>query len=225
MNIFSKNIQYLFEKSAWHFVQQVQTLLSERQSVTIGIAGGRSINNFLDSLSKWDNIPWQRIHLFMVDERLVPLNHPDSNYGQLIDKIQKAMNGINLHPFINENGNEMRAINAYGRRLQKISNGFDIVILSAGEDGHVGSLFPNHASVGDETLDFILVENSPKPPSRRMSASKTLLEASGCGFLFFLGNEKKAAWKKFSSPGTKLNDCPAKIITKLKSQYMITNLS
>lgn len=117
MKIFSENLQDLFDKSAWHFIQQVQNYLSRRKSVTIGMAGGRSINNFLDSVSECNKIDWHRIHLFMVDERLVPLSHPDSNFGQLLNKIQRAMNGINLHPFINKN--DIQAIQAYGQQLQK----------------------------------------------------------------------------------------------------------
>jgi hypothetical protein len=30
-----------------------------------------------------DRIPWQRLHLFWGDERCVPPDHPDSNYGMV----------------------------------------------------------------------------------------------------------------------------------------------
>ena len=46
----------------------------------------------------------------------------------------------------------------------------DLVLLGMGEDGHVASLFPGDLTTGsDMETTFLAIENSPKPPSNRVT--------------------------------------------------------
>lgn len=101
-----------------------------------------------------EEIPWQRIHLYWVDERCVPAESPESNYGE-------AKRGfIDLVPIPSEqvfpiNGEEEPATEA--RRYSDLllerlphHNGyprFDMVILGVGPDGHTSSIFPGQSKL------------------------------------------------------------------------------
>jgi len=80
----------------------------------------------------------------------------------------------------------------YSEKLKAHSNSLDIILLSAGEDGHIASLFPEHDSIENNEEYFITVSNSPKPPDKRISASRKLLSKSKVGILALLYHMKKA---------------------------------
>ena len=70
--------------------------------VVLAIPGGRSVAGIFRELLKMD-LDWKRIHLFMVDERMVQLEHEDSNFRlakeSFIDKLAGKLPEENLHPF------------------------------------------------------------------------------------------------------------------------------
>ena len=70
----------------------------------------------------------------------------------------------------------------------------DLIFLGMGEDGHVASLFPN-ASVGimNCARPFLAVENSPKPPPKRISMSYAMIAAAKKVWVFASGMGKEAA--------------------------------
>jgi len=96
-----------------------------------------------------------------------------------------------------------------------------MVLLSSGEDGHVGALYPDHHSVKDDSEHYIVMHDSPKPPPRRMSMSRKLLLRSKVALLFFFGKGKKDALKLFKKEGT-YEECPARLVKKVKEAYVLT---
>jgi 6-phosphogluconolactonase len=70
----------------------------------------------------------------------------------------------------------------------------DLVFLGMGEDGHVASLFPGApAKVVQCTDPFLVVENSPKPPPRRISLSYNALAAARQVWVLISGAGKEKA--------------------------------
>lgn len=108
------------------------------------------------------SIPWDRTHLFWSDERCVPPDHPDSNYGQaraaLLDYV--PVPPAQVHRLPGEDPDRERAAAAYEVVVREVTGFtgtagvgglgqplFDFVLLGLGADAHVGSLFPHSPTV------------------------------------------------------------------------------
>ncbi|MFB6214767.1 MAG: 6-phosphogluconolactonase, partial [Candidatus Bipolaricaulia bacterium] len=95
---------------------------------------------------------------------------------------------------------------------ERISNGIiHLPILGVGGDGHVGSLFPGSSRLKEEKAEFLLVDDSPKPPKERVTISPRLIRKSTYPFLFFIGEEKRNAYECFRAEATTYSDCPCKL--------------
>ena len=209
---------------------KIKDLAKEKSKITFAIAGGNSVSGIFENLKK-QNIKWEKVHIFMVDERLVALDSPQSNFKQAEDIFisylvkQNKISKFNLHPYIYFNLPDEQGINAYKNELREFSHKFDIVLLSSGEDGHIASLYPNHETIKNSSEGFIITHDSPKKPSSRISASRKLLEKSQTAILLFFGKQKQKAYENFMNKKLDVNDCPAKIINKIEDSYVFTDLN
>jgi 6-phosphogluconolactonase len=214
--------EQLAEKTAYVLYKAIQVVLKKQDQVVVGVPGGRSIADILQHFRDF-SLPWKRIQMFMLDERLVPLDHPDSNYKlvkwHMGSKIPEDM----IHPFIYDPENPDLSLQNYSGELKRYGGHFDVVLASSGEDGHIASLFPNHHSVEKSKSGFFLMYDSPKPPPGRMSASFELIRQADSGIILFWGSEKKNALRNFFNIHLSHMECPAKIMTKLSQYYLLTD--
>jgi 6-phosphogluconolactonase len=100
----------------------------------------------------------------------------------------------------------------------------DIVVLSSGEDGHIGALYPNHHSIKNNFPKFISMGDSPKPPQKRMTASRKMIEKADDGLLLFFGAGKTDAYFKYKLRTNSVEDCPAQICKSYKHGRALVNL-
>lgn len=204
------------------FKKTVTNLLKKQDIVILGLCGGRSIQGIL-KLLKQEKLPWSKIHVFMVDERQVPIRHEESNFKQAHDLLFKdllekeLLDKTNLHPYDYE-----KPVEQYTKLLQQ-SNGFDICFFGVGEDGHIAGLYPNHHSIKNDSKGFITMNDSPKPPRNRMTMSKHLVKQSQTNFVLFFGEHKKNAYQKFLNESTTTTNTPAKL-TLNNQTIVVTNL-
>ncbi|MCC7078283.1 MAG: 6-phosphogluconolactonase [Acidimicrobiia bacterium] len=207
----------------------VRDAVETRQRAVVGLVGGRSVGGLYRRLTTED-LPWDRVELYMADERVVPVTSGDSNWrivGEgLVDPLVESgrLPAANAHPFRIDPAAPDHGLGTYTATFAAAGGGFDIVILSAGEDGHCASLFPNHASVRDDGDGYLLVANSPKPPPLRISASRRLLARAPCGVVYFLGEGKRAALDLFLDPNVDVYACPSKVVESMRESLVLTDL-
>lgn len=121
--------------------------------------------------------PWRHTHVWMVDERCVPLTEPSSNFRSLHDHLllRVRLPYFNAHPMpvqlnqrlcVEEDGGPL----VYERDIARLVNAssFHFVLLGVGYDGHTASLFK------DTPLDahgerLVTLTESPVKPHQRMS--------------------------------------------------------
>lgn len=182
-----------------NFILKAQTdAIHKRGSFTIALSGG-SLPNNLKPLVGLEGVHWDKWQVFFADERIVPLDHPDSNYDACAKAFlnhvpisREQIHTINTELFTaetkadptvgpkdkDEAENEAVEIaDDYEQQLVKTFAGanaaryptFDLILLGMGPDGHTCSLFPGHALLTESSRWIAEVEDSPKPPKRRIT--------------------------------------------------------
>jgi 6-phosphogluconolactonase len=143
-----------------------------RGGQSCALSGGATAMIFLPAM-RAANVDWKRITLFWADERAVPVDDPDSNYG-LAERMLLSPLGAHAPraiPMPADTAQLGQAALWYDDALATELNGgpLDLAILGVGEDGHICSLFPGHKALRVEDLRTVAIEDSPKPPARRLS--------------------------------------------------------
>jgi 6-phosphogluconolactonase len=193
--------------------------IKDKGYFVIGFPGGRSVKILFEPLLK-SNIYWGKAHIFMVDERLVPIDDDESNFKLISDNLllklkNKGLIEKNIHPFILKDNIDSGVLD-YTEELKKYGGRFDISIFGVGEDGHIGALFPD-TTIKDNKESFFSFHDSPKPPKDRMTSSRKLILKSGLGVFLFIGEGKKEAYQKFNDKEFNVIKCPAKIAQGMNS--------
>jgi len=227
--IYNPDRKYLDCLAADILVADAKKLLGKKDKVVWALPGGRSVGGIFDILSESVSLDWKRIHFFMADERLVPIDDMESNFGLLMEKLlypllrKGNITRKNMHPFIYRKKEKDAGLRTYKRELIKLGGKYDAVLLSSGEDGHIAGLYPDHNSIRDDSKYFIKMDNSPKPPPRRMTSSRNLLVCSQMAVLLFFGKGKKYALNMFKDSKLTIEQCPARIVSLIDKSYVLTD--
>lgn len=220
--IFHGPQKQMAEKAARLLADAALKVLRSSQRVVIAVPGGRSVADIFYHFGKLA-LPWHRFHIFLLDERLVPEHHPESNY-----RLVREHMGIDIPPtvirqFLHNPDHPSRGATAYGKELRNCGGRFNIVLASSGEDGHIGSLFPGHTSMEKKSRCFFVLFDSPKDPPARMTASRHLIGQADTGIVVFFGKGKRQALHDFFNTAMSSRQCPAKIIATLPTYHLLTD--
>ena len=183
---------------AARFLTKVIDLLDESETIDVCLTGGSAGIGVLAAVADnpaRDGIDWSRVRFWWGDERYLPRGDADRNETQaraaLLDRL--ALPAENVHPFPapGEQPTIEDAAAAYADDLGDTA--FDITFLGVGPDGHIASLFPDHASVRETVAKVVAETSSPKPPPLRLSLTLPVLNASERIWLVMAGADKAGA--------------------------------
>jgi len=220
--IIQGSAEHLAEKAASILAQAIRQCLTAKNAAVLAVPGGRSVAAIFASLRQQE-VPWGRLHIFLLDERLVPADHEDSNFRLVREHLATVSPAEMLHPFRYHPEDPQKGVAEYTAELQRYGGRFDIILASSGEDGHIASLFPRHPSIRNPAGTFILVNDAPKPPPARMSASRALIGQADTGVVLFLGSTKAQALRNALDARVAVDDCPAKIVMELQHCTVLTD--
>ena len=136
-----------------------------------------------------DTADFSKWEIFYADERCVPLTHDDSNHKlvqeELLSKIPAELGSPKVFP-IDESllDNPQDAADAYEKTLVSIFAArdsvklplFDLLLLGCGPDGHTCSLFPSYPQLRETDAWVLSIEDSPKPPPKRITLSLPVVQ-------------------------------------------------
>jgi 6-phosphogluconolactonase len=134
----------------------IEDAITTRGNALVCLAGGttprRLYTRLGDPALSWRaRIDWSRLHLFWGDERLVPPDHPDSNFGRTRQCLlaHVPVRASQIHRMRGELQDAGRAAADYEQELHagfaaagRPDTTFDVMLLGVGQDAHIASIFP-----------------------------------------------------------------------------------
>lgn len=187
-------------EAAKNFLRLAQQCVEQKGEFSVALAGGSTPKKFYQILSQppySTSIPWGKMRIFFGDERAVPPDHPDSNYGMANQNLFKkiSIDPLRVHRIQSELPPE-QAAEAYHTILSTFlaSNDagqpvIDLVLLGLGDDGHVASLFPGTdiLDIEDKTAAAVWVE---KKKSWRISMTLPVINSAEHIWMMVTGESK-----------------------------------
>jgi 6-phosphogluconolactonase len=130
--------------------------------VAICLTGGSSPKQLYELLGNEpyrDQIPWQRVHWFIGDERFVPAADSLNNMRMARQAfLNRCAPLVNIHPIATNAANPDEAAHRYEAELKSFYGAdsldsarplFDVVLMGVGPDGHTASLFPDYPALAE----------------------------------------------------------------------------
>lgn len=170
----------------------------------VALAGGttpHALYQKLPAQAGLEDVPWHDVCVYFGDERDVPQDHVESNYGMaqrtLLDHVPVAI--ANVHPMPADAPDIDTAAAHYEQVIREnIPSGpagipqFDLVLLGMGGDGHTASLFPGTESVS-ERKKLVMAYFVPVLGRKRMTFTLPLINAAHNVILMVTGDDKADA--------------------------------
>lgn len=176
-------------------------LARSQDSLCVGLSGGSTPKPLYSLLAGElaDQVPWERVRFFMVDERAVPHDHADSNWRMIAEQLAPVLSRIRAFPMDGASSTGADDYEAILRReVSKTANGvpsLDLVLLGMGSDGHTASLFPGTKALScrDRLVAF---NDVPQLSTRRITLTYPVLEAAARRWFLVRGADKATAFER-----------------------------
>jgi len=187
--------------AARRFVDWAWQSIAKDGNFSVALSGGstpRDLYRLLASPEFRAQVDWPRLHLFWGDERAVPPESSESNYGMARRELllRVPIPPSNVHRMEAEDPNIGRAAHNYEATLRQFlpldDRGFPrfhLILLGLGPDGHTASLFPG-SKLLRETSRWVSTPLVPKLGTRRMTLTLPVLEAARRVVFLVAGAEK-----------------------------------
>lgn len=164
----------------------------------VALSGGETPKLLFNIMAEqFRDTDWSKLNFFWGDERMVPPESAESNYGfffrtlvstELIDRQQVFQ--------ISYFGNEEKSLKDYQAKLQEkvpFKNGFpqfDLIILGLGEDGHTASIFPDNLE-SFTSLEMAEITMHPNGQQRRITLTGSTLNSAKAVYFLTTGEGKR----------------------------------
>ena len=204
---------------------------------TVALSGGSTPQLLYEILARdYQDFAWDKVHFFWGDERCVPPDHADSNFGKtqqvLLSKIKVP--DQNVHRMRGEDDPPQAAF-AYEHELRKIfseqfetetdnlpktiiSSGgislfppFDLLLLGLGADGHTASLFPNTTAL-HETRRWVVANHVEQLHTDRITLTPSVINHAQSTIFLIAGADKAPALQSVLNGPRDSDRYPAQLV-------------
>lgn len=202
--------------------RELRAELARRDFVSIALSGGETPKAVYALLAK-EELDWDRVHFFLVDERVVPKDDPRSNFRMIDETLLTPVNAKHVHSFRTDATDPEIARADYEEALRTLRPsrfGFptlDVVILGIGEDGHTASLFPHEATLA-ETQKLVVSVAAKGTREARFSLSPPMIENADAIFILATGAKKQEAIERVWLVNGSVEETPARILRSARGQ-------
>lgn len=189
-------------------VQAVATALAldlaQNGRALLAVSGGRSPIALFHALAQ-AQIDWPRVTITLVDERVVPADHADSNAALVrAHLLTGAAAQARFLPLVDDPQDLAGCVTRANAQLRALAQPFSVALLGMGDDGHTASLFPGAAELAaglDPAYPDAYLAVTPLSASHpRISLSLAALLQSRRLLLSIAGEAKRAVFAQASAP-------------------------
>jgi len=189
--------------TADRFVATARAAIEAQGLARVALSGGgtpKQVYPLLCEPARRDAVDWSRVEFFWGDERSVPPDHPESNFGVAYSMLISQLPGVRpdcVHRMQAEASDLDAAALSYESELRLAFDArgaeppaFDLIWLGMGPDGHTASLFPGSAAL-DERERWVVGNWAPSQETWRMTLTFGVLNA-GRDVIFVVTGADKA---------------------------------
>jgi 6-phosphogluconolactonase len=196
--------QELAEEAAELFAWLGSQAIGAGGPFRVALAGGSTPKGLYTALTEprfSKELSWSNVEFYFGDERCVPPDHPESNFGMANTTLFRPL-GIDPARIVRMEGEDPdaeRAAQRYDASIRKRCSvqppawpRFDLVLLGLGEDGHTASLFPGSPAL-DEQACVAVASEAPRGVTRRLTLTAAAINQGRTVIFLVSGAEKAGA--------------------------------
>jgi len=193
-------------RAAAFVAAEARVAVRSRGAFTLALSGGRTPWQMLRRLALED-VPWAKLHLFQVDERVAPAGDADRNLTHIAEALlaHVPLPPAQVHAMPVEAAALDAAARDYAATLRAVAGAppvLDLVHLGLGADGHTASLVPGDAVLGASGTDVALT--AAYQGRRRMTLTYPLLGRARRILWLVTGGEKAAMLARLRAGDTSI---------------------
>ena len=198
--------QEFVDRATAEIEQAIADAIEERGTCVLGLSGGSTPRPIYEELGKLVAVEWDKVTVFLVDERYVLPDHKESNQRLVRETLLTNANVGNVI-FPDTSLLLEECVDDYERRLP---NEVDIVTLGLGEDGHIASLFPGDVGALEERNKHVLhAQTDTFAIHDRITVTLSVLRSARSAFFFLKGEGKKKIFEEVLSANVNSMKYPA----------------
>ena len=221
--------EIMADSLAEEFYRYASTAFQTRQKLFVALSGGSTPLLFFTRMGEFNQqrknkIEWKKIHFFWGDERCVPPDNADSNYGSaksvLFEQIEIPEK--NIYRIRGEEDPAKEVIRycdllKASVPMQRNVPIFDWIFLGVGDDGHTASIFPDQMKLlaSDEVC---AVAKHPETGQSRITLTGRVINSARRITFMATGSSKSQIVSQIINNEPEAKKYPA---AKIKPEYGI----
>ncbi len=196
--------------------------LAQKGKASLAVSGGSSPRGLYQRLSRTP-LDWARVHVVLVDERMVPPSDAASNERLVRESLlQHDAAAARFRGMYAADQSLQAAAQACADHVRQMPLPFDVLILGMGVDGHTASWFPRAEGLdaaldqaGDALCAPVLApaQSVAGTHRQRLTLTRRALAGAQLGVLVLRGAAKRAAYEKARAPGA-VQEMPVRAILR-----------
>lgn len=202
--------------TADRLVEAARGAIEERGIFRVALSGGgtpKQVYPLLLEPARRDAVDWSRVEFFWGDERSVPPDHPESNFGVAYGMFVSHLPDVRadrIHRMPAEAPDIDGAALSYESELRLAFDArgdeppaFDLIWLGMGPDGHTASLFPGTDAL-EEQGRWVVGNWVPQQDTWRMTLTFPVLNAARRVLFVVTGADKADVIRRIRAGGSGL---------------------
>lgn len=198
-----------------YIANRLEAAITTRGSASLVVSGGTSPLAMFHALRR-KKLPWHDVTIVPSDERLVSIDHADSNEGMIRrELVADEATTAQLLSLAGDGLPDNERLTELNSQLENLHRPLDMVVLGMGDDGHTASLFPNSPDIGNalSSGDQCVIQAPPHLDIARLSLTPTCLLDAREIILLFFGDRKRAVYDRARDDGA-IEELPVRFVLK-----------